>query len=99
MHAGQMRRCPRPERILTIAAMRITNGNDHVSSMRNAVLIAVVALTAGFLVMPVGAEERPSDPFGNHTVELTKDAPLVAIWEFLRAQMKREKAYFHECLE
>jgi predicted transglutaminase-like cysteine proteinase len=94
-----MRHCPRPELILTIAAMRITNGNDRLSSMRIAVLIAVVAVTAGFLVLPARAEERPSDPFENHTAELSKDAPLVGIWESLRAQMKHEKAYFHECLK
>ncbi len=61
-------------------------------------LIAVVAVTVGFVVLPACAEEaRPSDPFGNHTTELTKDSPLVGIWESLRDQMKLEKAYFHEC--
>ena len=66
--------------------------------MRIAALIAVVAFTVGFVVLSACAEERPSDPFGNHTTELNKDAPLVGIWESLRDQMKLEKAYFHECL-
>jgi len=64
-----------------------------------AVLIGVVAITVGFVVPPASAEERPSDPFGNHTIELNKDAPLIGIWESLRAQMKLEKGSFHECLE
>ena len=68
--------------------------------MRIAASIAVVAVTVGFVVLPACAEEeRPSDPFGNYTTELNKDAPLVRIWESLRYQMKLEKAYFHECQE
>ena len=50
-------------------------------------------------VFPAPADERPSDPFGNHTTELNRDAPLVAIWDSLRDKMQLEKAYFHECLE
>jgi predicted transglutaminase-like cysteine proteinase len=44
------------------------------------------------------ADERPSEPFGNYTTELNKDAPLVGIWKSLTDKMKLEKAYFHECL-
>jgi hypothetical protein len=45
-------------------------------------LIAVVAVTIGFVVLPgVADEARPSDPFGNYTAELNKNAPLVAIWD------------------
>jgi predicted transglutaminase-like cysteine proteinase len=70
----------------------------RVPNIRIAALIAVVAVTVGFVVLPACAEEeRPSDPFGNHTTELNKDAPLVAIWESLRQQMKLERAYFHAC--
>ena len=45
--------------------------------MRIAALIAVVAVTVGFVVLSACAEERSSDPFGNHTTELNKDAPPV----------------------
>ncbi len=63
--------------------------------MRIAALIAVVAVTVSFVVLPACAqEEHPSDPFGNHTTELNKDAPLAAIWDSLRQQMKLERAYF-----
>ena len=88
-----------------VAARRCTPNNDlkqrkRVPNMRIAASIAVVAVAVGFVVLPAYAgEERPSDPFGNHTTELTKDAPLVGIWESLGAQMKLEKAYFHECAE
>jgi predicted transglutaminase-like cysteine proteinase len=72
----------------------------RVANMLIAASIAVVAVTVGFLVLPACAEEgRPSDPFGNYTTELNKDAPLVRIWDSLRDQMKLEKAYFHECQE
>jgi hypothetical protein len=58
--------------------------------------------TAGAIVARLAiaatAGERPSDPFGNHTTELDKDAPLVAIWGSMRDKMQLEKAYFHECL-
>jgi hypothetical protein len=57
-----------------------------------------VAIVVG-LVLPAPADERPSDPFGNHTTELNRDAPLVGIWESLRDKMQIEKAYFRECLE
>ena len=56
-----------------------------------------VAIVIG-LVLPVSADERPSDPFGNHTAELNKDAPLARIWDSLRDKMRLEKAYFQECL-
>ena len=49
-------------------------------------------------VLPASADERPSDPFGNHTAELNKDALLVGIWDLLKDKMQLEKAYFHECL-
>src|SRR6516165_2370334 len=66
--------------------------------MRIAALIAVVAVTVGFVVLSACADERPSDPFGNHTTELNKDAPLVGIWVSLTERMQREKVYFHDCL-
>ena len=54
--------------------------------MHIAVLVTVVATVIGF-AGATSADDRPNDPFGNHTVELNKEAPLVAIWEFLRDQM------------
>jgi predicted transglutaminase-like cysteine proteinase len=63
-----------------------------------AVLISAGAILAG-LVLPAAAGQRPADPFGNHTTELNKDAPVAAIWDSLRHRMEVEKAYFHSCLE
>ena len=38
-------------------------------------IFLMVAIVVGS-VLPAPADERPSDPFGNHTAELNKDAPL-----------------------
>jgi len=65
---------------------------------RDLAIFVTVAIVVG-LVFPAPADERPSDPFGNHTTELNRDAPLVGIWESLRDKMQLEKAYFHEGLE
>jgi predicted transglutaminase-like cysteine proteinase len=65
---------------------------------RGLAMFLTVAIVLG-LVFPAPADERPSDPFGNHTTELNRDSPLVGIWESLRDKMQLEKAYFHECLE
>ena len=61
-------------------------------------LVTVLVFAVGFAV-PTCADERPSDPFGNYTTELNRDAPLVRIWEVLRDRMLFEKTYFHRCLE
>jgi predicted transglutaminase-like cysteine proteinase len=61
-------------------------------------IFLVAAIVVG-LVLPALADERPDDPFGNHTVELGRDAPLVGIWDSLKDKMQVEKEYFHECLE
>jgi len=61
------------------------------------VLAAVVAGLVGF-ALPASADERPPDPFGNHTIEI-EEGPLVRIWESLRHQMHLEKTYFYECLQ
>src|SRR4029077_2344370 len=37
--------------------------------MHIAALVSVVAIVVGFAV-PASADDRPSDPFGNHTIEL-----------------------------
>src|SRR5262249_1822697 len=45
------------------------------------------------------ADDRPSDPLGNYTVELNKEAYLFGIWEFLRDQVLLDRARFHLCIE
>jgi predicted transglutaminase-like cysteine proteinase len=60
-------------------------------------IFLMVAIVVGS-VLPAPADERPSDPFGNHTAELNKDAPLASIWNLMKDKMQLEKAYFHECL-
>jgi predicted transglutaminase-like cysteine proteinase len=67
--------------------------------MRVAILATVVAVVVGF-ALPAAAEERPSDPFGGHTIEMNnRESAFVGIWESLRHQMNLEKAYFYECLQ
>src|SRR5919197_30836 len=58
----------------------------------------VTAIVVG-LAVPTWANDRPSDPFGNHTVELNKEAYLFGIWEFLREQVLLDRAHFHLCIE
>jgi predicted transglutaminase-like cysteine proteinase len=60
-------------------------------------IFLAVAIVVG-LVLPALGDERPSDPFGNHTAELDEDEALVGIWDSLKDKMQLEKAYFHECL-
>jgi len=66
--------------------------------MRVAILVTFVAAAVG-PALQASAEDRPSDPFGNHTVEINKEAPLAGIWDSLRNKMRLEKAYFYECLQ
>ena len=66
--------------------------------MPMAVYVAVLAIVFGFAV-PASADDRPSDPFGNQTIELNKEARLVEIWESLRDQVLLDKAHFHSCIE
>lgn len=72
----------------------------HTGRCRSALLTAVVTILvlAGF-ALPTSANDRPKDPFGNHTVELDKEAALFATWESLRDQVLLDKAHFHYCLE
>ena len=60
-------------------------------------IFLAVAIVVGS-VLPAPAEERPNDPFGNHTAELNKDDLLAGIWDWLKDEMQLEKVYFHECL-
>jgi predicted transglutaminase-like cysteine proteinase len=62
------------------------------------VYMMIIAIVVGF-ALPSDAGDRPSDPFGNHTIELDKEATLFAIWESLRDQVLLDKAHFHSCLE
>ena len=71
---------------------------EGVLNMHVAMLLIVVAIVIGFAA-PTSANDRPSDPFGNHTVELNKEARLVEIWESLRDQVLLDKAHFHSCIE
>ena len=66
--------------------------------MHIAALATVVAIVVGFAV-PASADDRPSDPFGNHTVELDKQATLFAVWKALRDQVLLDKDRFHSCIE
>jgi predicted transglutaminase-like cysteine proteinase len=67
-------------------------------NMHIAAFVTVVAIVVGFAV-PTSADDRPSDPFGNHTIELNNEAPLVAIWEFLRDQLLLDKLHTQFCVE
>ena len=69
-----------------------TRGADGgVLSMHVAIFVTVVAIVVGFAASTC-ANDRPSDPFGNHTIELNKKAPLVEMWESLRDQVLLDKA-------
>ena len=64
---------------------------------RGLAIFLLLAILVG-LAVPARADERPTDPFGNYTTDLNKDAPLVSIWKSLIDKMQLEKAYFHQCL-
>ena len=66
--------------------------------MHIAVVITVVAVMVGFATT-ISADDRPSDPFGNHTTGLNNESQLFAIWESLRDQVLLDKAHFHACIE
>src|SRR5260221_11070966 len=60
--------------------------------------LIVLALAVGY-AMPSRADDRPHDPFGNHTIELNSEAPVFAIWQFLRDQVMLDKTKFLSCME
>src|SRR5260221_7433712 len=66
--------------------------------MQIAAFVTVVAIVVG-LAAPTCANDRPSDPFGNYTVEMNEEAYLFGIWESLRDQMLLDRAHFHLCIE
>jgi predicted transglutaminase-like cysteine proteinase len=64
--------------------------------------IAAFATALAFLIgspTPISADDRPSDPFGNHTIELNKETPLAEIWEFLGEQLLLDKQRAQSCVE
>ena len=65
-----------------VAARHRILADEGVLNMPMAVYVTVLAIVFGFAV-PASADDRPSDPFGNHTIELNKEAPQVKIWEYL----------------
>ena len=66
--------------------------------MHTAIVVTVFAIATGSIVSAT-ADDRPSDPFGDYTTELNKDAPLVKTWDLLGDKILIEKGYFHKCLE
>ena len=69
-----------------------------VLNMHVAIFVTVVAIVVGFAA-PTCASDRPSDPFGNQTIELNKETPLVEMWESLRDQVLLDRAHFHSCID
>lgn len=65
--------------------------------MHLVLIVTVFAILAGLMVSTT-ANDRPSDPFGDYTVDLYKDASLTKMWDALRGQMLIQKDYFHKCL-
>ena len=79
-------------------SVRARCADEGVLNMHVAIFVTVVAIVVGFSA-PTRANDRPSDPFGNHAVELNNDAPLVEMWESLRDQVLLDKAHFHSCIK
>jgi predicted transglutaminase-like cysteine proteinase len=80
---------------LRFQRLSLTKGR---ANLQSAILVTVFVIATG-LAVPTKADDRPSDPFGNHTTELNKDAPIVKMWDSLRYKMLIEKGYFHKCQE
>jgi len=57
----------------------------------------LVPALAGCAV-PTVANDRPGDPFGNHTIELNDDTPLVQVWASLRHLVLVDKVRFEACV-
>jgi predicted transglutaminase-like cysteine proteinase len=72
--------------------------DDGVLNMHISAFVTVIAIVVGFAA-PTCANDRPSDPFGNYTVELNEEAYLFGIWESLRDQVLLDRAHFHLCIE
>jgi len=63
-----------------------------------AAFVTAVAIVLSFAV-PASADDRPSDPFGGHTIELNKEASLFGIWESLRDHVLLDRAHFRSCIK
>ncbi len=61
-------------------------------------LRVLLVIAAAGLAAPTYADDRPSDPFGSHTIELN-EGPLVAIWKYLRDQVLHDKLRIQFCVE
>jgi predicted transglutaminase-like cysteine proteinase len=66
--------------------------------MYSAAVVTVIAFVVGFST-PTSANDRPSDPFGNHTIELNNEAPLFEVWKFLSDQLLLDKTRFYSCIQ
>jgi hypothetical protein len=66
--------------------------------MNIAAVVTVLAFVVTFPT-PTSASYRPSDPFGDHTIELNNEAPLFEVWKFLSDQLLLDKTRFHSCIE
>jgi predicted transglutaminase-like cysteine proteinase len=77
---------------------RIRGTGGGVLHVHVAIFVTIVAVVVGFAA-PASANDRPSDPFGNHTIKLNNETPLVEMWESLRDQMLLDKVHFHSCIE
>jgi predicted transglutaminase-like cysteine proteinase len=88
---------PRP-RQATFRAIFMSE-RQPVSGQKMRLMTVTTALIAavGFALPAVG-QERPGDPFGNHTVEIKEETTLGNIWASLQNRMHLEKAHFYECL-
>jgi len=75
---------------------RIQGTGGGVLHVHVAIFVTIVAIVVGFAA-PASANDRPSDPFGNHTIKLNNETPLVEMWESLRDQMLLDKVHFHSC--
>jgi len=60
-------------------------------------IFVIVLTNTAWLSVPSNADDRPSDPFGNHTAELNEDVPMAKMWDLLRYKMVIEKDYFRKC--
>lgn len=66
--------------------------------MRIAAFVTAAAIVLRFAV-PASADDRPNDPFGDHTIELNKEASLFGIWESLRDQVLLDRVHFRSCIK
>ena len=71
---------------------RTRYADGRVLNMHVAIFVTVVAIVVGFAA-PICANDRPSDPFGNYTVQMNEEAYLFGV--SLRDQVLLDRAHFH----